>query len=50
MTYFRPFLKEKLNYELTLALGESVAHLNYLFKMGIIKKEVDKKGVNLFVK
>ena len=48
---FPVLFKRKIkNYELTLALGESVAHLNYLFKMGIIKKEVDKKGVNLFVK
>ena len=48
---FPALFKRKIkNYELTLALGESVAHLNYLFKKGIIKKEVDKKGVNLFVK
>ena len=36
--------------EMVLALGEAVAHLNYLSKYGIIRREKSEKGVNLFVK
>ncbi len=48
---FPVLFKRKIkNSEMILALGEAVAHLNYLLKYGIIKKVIDKKGVNLFVK
>ncbi len=36
--------------EMVLALGEAVAHLNFLLNYGIIKKEVSDEGVYLFVK
>ena len=35
---------------MVLALGEAVAHLNYLLNYGKIKREVSGEGVNLFVK
>ena len=44
---FKRKIKES---EIVLALGESLAHLNYLFYRGIIKREISDKGVNLFVK
>ena len=48
---FPVLFKRKINEsEMVLALGEAVAHLNYLLNYGIIKKEVSDKGVNLFVK
>ena len=34
---------------MVLALGEAVAHLNYLLNCGIIKGKLVMKGVNLFV-
>ena len=48
---FPVLFKRKINEpEMVLALGEAVAHLNYLLNCGIIKREVSDKGVNLFVK
>ncbi|MFL2812475.1 MAG: MBL fold metallo-hydrolase [Paracoccaceae bacterium] len=48
---FPALFKRKIkDSEMVLALGESVAHLNYLFNNGIIKREINEKGVNLFVK
>ena len=46
-----PLFKRKIEkHEIDLALGEAVAHLNFLWKSGIIKKEKNKNGINLFVK
>ncbi len=48
---FLPLFKRKINNsEMVLALGESVAHLNFLWYKNIIKKDVNKEGVILFVK
>ena len=48
---FPVLFKRKINEsEMVLALGEAVAHLNYLLNCGIIKREVSDEGVNLFVK
>ena len=48
---FLPLFNKKIRRsELVLALGEAVAHVNYLWKRDIIKKEINEKGVILFVK
>ena len=48
---FPVLYKRKINEsEMVLALGEAVAHLNYLLNYGIIRREVSDEGVNLFVK
>ena len=48
---FPALFKRKINdFEMVLALGEAVAHLNYLLNYGIIKKEISDEGVYLFVK
>ena len=42
---FPVLFKRRINEsEMVLALGEAVAHLNYLLNYGIIKKEVSDEG------